>query len=400
MRKLLLTFLVFVTTMSVSATQTGAQAPNLLQNPGMENPYVGQGASDQTAPNGWRLWFTGIPVTSFPHIDIYQIHAGAASWNIRKGEAVFTAGGWQQVAGIRIGSTIRATVFAQSYTCNDRVHSCIGGDGKHHSDPSAGAIVKVGVDPSGGTDPNSGQIVWSSPVSALDAWTQLSIDAINCNTTVTFFMYTTQSVGMFINSVYFDDASLSLLKEGDPTAPATCGAAPGGVSGTPVPGATIVPTAPALAPFVKKQGDSEQPDGSIVHTVVAGDTLAGIGVAYGVTLDELRQLNNIKPGDNYLKIGQKIIVRGPTSSVATAVPSGTLPAQPTIGAVVAVPTVATVSVQPTLGPVAGVVTATPLTNPPISPVTAILQLPAATRARLVTGGLVVAAAVVFSVWRR
>ncbi len=331
-----------------AGARTEAQAPNLLQNAGMENPYVGQGASDQTAPNGWRLWFTGVPVTAFPHTDIYQIHGGAASWNIRKGDAVFTAGGWQQVAGIRVGSTIRASVFAQSYTCNDRQYSCIS-DGKHHSDPTAGAIVKVGVDPSGGTDPNSGQIIWSPSVSALDVWTQLSIDVINCNTTVTFFMYTTQSVGMFINSVYFDDASLSILKEGNPSAPATCGAAPGGpiIAGTPVAGVTVVPTAPPLAPFVKKQGDSEQPDGSVIHTVVAGDTLAAIGVAYGVTLDELRRLNKIEPGNNLLTIGQKIIVRGPTPTAVPAAP--TLPPPPTNGAVI------------------GVITATPFGLPAITP---------------------------------
>src|ERR1700694_4373051 len=110
-----------------------AQATNLLQNPGMENPYLGQGgAPDQTAPQSWSLWFSGVPVTSYPHTDFSQVHGGAVAWNIRKGGAPFTAGGFQQVTGLRIGSTLHATVFAQSYTCNDQVYSCIGSDGKHH----------------------------------------------------------------------------------------------------------------------------------------------------------------------------------------------------------------------------------------------------------------------------
>ncbi|MHB8624873.1 MAG: LysM peptidoglycan-binding domain-containing protein [Aggregatilineales bacterium] len=321
----------FVTTFGSTAIPTAAQSTNLLINPGLEKPYLGQGAPDQTAPTGWSLWFTGVPVTSFPHTDPTQIHGGQAAWNIRKGGAPFTAGGYQQVSGIALGSTIHATVWAQSYTCNDQVHSCIGGDGKHHSDTSSGAVVRVGIDPSGGTNPNSGQIVWSTNVSAYDNWTQLAVDAVNCNATVTIFLFTTQSVGMFINSVYFDDASLSVTTQGTGTT-ATCGPAPG--AGTP---GTAVPPTAAFAPFVQKQ-NGLQPDGSIIHVVVAGDTLAAIAYAYGVTLDQLRQLNNIQPGNGLLTIGQKIIVRGPTPITPTATFAVTIPAPviPTAGAVIVV----------------------------------------------------------------
>ncbi len=335
------------------AVRSIAQSANLLLNPGMENPYVGQGASDQTAPTGWSLWSTGVAVTSFPHTDLSQIYGGAAAWNIRKGSAPFTAGGYQQVSGIRVGSTLHASVFAQSYTCNDQVYSCIGSDGKHHSDTSSGAVVKVGIDPSGGTNPASGQIVWSTPTSAFDTWASLGVDAINCNTTVTFFMYTTQSAGLFINAVYFDDASLSVTTQGTSTN-ATCGAVPGGTPGTSAPGvvATLAPPTQQFAPFVQKQA-GEQPDGSIIHVVGAGDTLAAIGVAYHVTLDQLRQLNNIQPGNGFLKIGQKIIVRGPTPITPTGLP--------TLGAIALPPTVAPIALLPTTGAVAGA--ALPGANP-------------------------------------
>jgi len=344
-----------------TVVQVDAQGANLLQNPGMENPYVGQGgAPDQTAPSGWSLWFTGVPVTSYPHVDPAQIHGGGAAWNIRKGGAPFTAGGFQQVTGIHIGSRLHASIFGQSYTCNDQVYSCIGNDGRHHSDVTSGAYIRVGIDPSGGTNPASSQIVWSASTPSFDTWSQIAVDAINCSATVTFFTYTSQSSGMAINAVYFDDAALVITQDGANGAAPTCGAAPGSTPGSGA--APVVPTSPPLAPFVQKQ-KGLQPDGSIIHTVVAGDTLAAIGVAYGVTLDQLRTLNHIEAGDNFLKLGQKIIVRGPTPPTPTD--SATL--VPTSGAVVAVPTniPTSIALAPTSGSVGGGQTVAPFSLKPI-----------------------------------
>ena len=342
-----------------------AQGSNLLTNPGLENPYLGQGAPDQTAPTGWSLWFTGYPVTSFPHTDLTQIHGGAVAWNIRKGGAPFTAGGYQQVSGIAIGSTLHASMWGQNYTCNDTVHSCIGADSKHHSDTSSGAIVKVGIDPTGGTNPASGQIIWSANSGAFDVWTQVGVDAVNCNSTVTVFLFASQATGMFINATYFDDTSLTVTTPGTGTT-ATCGAA----AGSPVPGAPVAPTVVAFAPFVQKQ-PGEQPDGSILHTVQPGDTLAGIAYAYKITLDELRTLNNIQPGDNFLKIGQKVTVRGPTPITPTLPPPPTF--APTNGPIITVTPIPAVPLAPTAG-------ALPLTGPtstliPLIPPTPVIVTP-------------------------
>src|SRR5579859_640120 len=82
---------------------TAQQSANLLVNPGMEKPYVGEGASNATAPTGWSLW-SSVPVIAFPETQL--IHGGYNSWNIRTSGYVFTAGGHQQVSGIPIGSTI------------------------------------------------------------------------------------------------------------------------------------------------------------------------------------------------------------------------------------------------------------------------------------------------------
>jgi len=53
-------------------------------------------------------------------------------------------------------------------------------------------------------------------------------------------------------------------------------------------------------------------DGSMVHIVQAGDTPFGIALAYGVSLDQIMQLNNLKTGD-FLQIGQELLIKGPVN---------------------------------------------------------------------------------------
>jgi LysM repeat protein len=103
---------------------------------------------------------------------------------------------------------------------------------------------------------------------------------------------------MLLNKAYWYGASLQ----------------PGGAGGTAggAPGAT---SAPQYAPFVKTQ--APQSDGSIVHTVVAGDTLSSIAVAYHVTVAQIRALNNLDPDNSVLQIGQKLLIQPAGTAAAT-----------------------------------------------------------------------------------
>jgi LysM repeat protein len=79
----------------------------------------------------------------------------------------------------------------------------------------------------------------------------------------------------------------------------------------------------------------QQPDGSVWHVVQGGDTLFIIAIEYGVTVDQIMQLNRLRPGD-YLRVGQELMVKGPAQ-----LPTATASPQPEL-----VPTVA-VTLQPT-----------------------------------------------------
>lgn len=286
----------------------GAQT-NLLVNGGMENPYQGVGAPTRTAPNGWGLWVGAGSPEAFPHTDPLQVIDGAASWNIKQGDGAFTAAGFQRVSGITPGTRLRFSASAWLYTCNDREYSCIIPEWPYRrSDPSAGASVRVGIDPTGGTDPNSPSVVWSASVAPYDQWATPSVVAEAQGDTVTVFLYATQAQGLALNNVYWDAAQL--VNTDEPVTPGGAGGAPG------TPGeAAPPPPPPQEAPFVVPQG--VRPDGSIVHVIQEGDTLSSIAFAYaqyGVTRESIAELNEgIQPNTPLLVPGQELVILPPGS---------------------------------------------------------------------------------------
>lgn len=97
-------------------------------------------------------------------------------------------------------------------------------------------------------------------------------------------------------------------------------------------------------PVVKRQ--PPQRDGSIVHTVQQGDTLSTIAFAYGVDINQIRQLNNLSANSNNIIIGQKLLIR-PAAQATTAPTEDTASAvAPTI-----TPTPTEIPVTPTLPPI-------------------------------------------------
>ena len=66
-----------------------------------------------------------------------------------------------------------------------------------------------------------------------------------------------------------------------------------------------------------------QADGSIKHTVMNGQTLISIAKAYGITVEQLRQLNNLAADDSNIWVGQALIIQTAGSVSPTAAPQPT-----------------------------------------------------------------------------
>jgi LysM repeat protein len=277
--------------LAAAGHSASAQDNNLLVNGSLERPYYGQGEPTRTAPNGWALWIGAGAPNALPHNEQPRVRDGEVAWKIEQSGAVFTAAGYQRVEGLQAGESLTARAYGWVFTCNDTQTNCAITEAPYtRSDASAGASLKLGIDPTGGTDPNAAAIQWSAGIAPYDQWGQMTVTATVQGDAVTVFLYTTQSAGLAINEAYWDQVSLVRTSEDSS----------GGVE----------------VPFVAPQG--VRPDGSIVHVVQEGDTLSSIAFAYnkdyGVTVVSIADLNdNIKPNTRYLQIGQEIMILPPGS---------------------------------------------------------------------------------------
>jgi len=206
---------------------------------------------------------------------------------------------------------VAAKGYGWVYTCNNTSNSCVIPDPPYRkSDTAAGASLKIGIDPTGGTDPNSAAIKWSAPTAPYDQWAEMTTSATAEGDTVTVFLYMTQSAAMALNHVYWDQISL--------------------VKTTVIPDAT--PTA-AEVPFVVAQ--NVRPDGSIIHIVQPGDTLSSIAYAYrdySVTTESIARLNNLQPNQRFIQLNQELVILPPGSvdpATGQLLPAGSVLSSPT-----------------------------------------------------------------------
>ena len=60
-----------------------------------------------------------------------------------------------------------------------------------------------------------------------------------------------------------------------------------------------------------------QADGTVTHTVLYGQTLASIAEAYGVTIEQLRELNGMAATDSTIWVDQELIIQAGTGAAST-----------------------------------------------------------------------------------
>ncbi len=339
---ILLTPLLGVTPLTL-AQETG---PNLLTNGDFEQgsgeawPFQDGISEVQVAP-GWRAFWNedpppGTKVPNYCEPDDhacywgrpefrgmstaefdYRVHGGFLSQKYFTYNRQHEAGLYQKVDGIEPGSRLRFQIYIQTWSClgeKDNPLNCPTG---YLSNNPAPMHTKVGIDPTGGTNPWAPTVVWSDEYETHDVWTPFWVEATAEAASVTVFFYSRvdwpESWPRVNNDVYIDDASLVVVGETTPTAP------------PPPPTSDVPPTPRATA--------TPRPDGAVVHTVVSGDTLFGIALQYGVDADELRRLNAGSLGPNdMLSVGQELVISGEPGAVTTptAAPTEATPVTPTM----------------------------------------------------------------------
>ena len=272
-----------------------AQA-NLLTNGSMEGGFTDRfGDGNGVAPNGWEPWFVDNPSGCNNFRPVYtqsgpgQAQDGGAAAVIYLNYQTYTAG-LRQTVSVPAGSAVRLTAFGRIVSSDEKV-------GATSSSAGASVDMKIGIDPTGSGDPFSGAIVWSGSINATGGYQQFAVEATAQADRVTVILYSRPQWCYAENTTFWDAASLVVGGAG--------GAAAGGQA-----------PAPAQPQNVTIERAPPREDGSIVHVVQSGQYLNLIAGVYGVSVERIRELNNL--GGDIIFSGQELLIKPADGAEATA----------------------------------------------------------------------------------
>jgi LysM repeat protein len=251
MKRLIKHSVVILLLLLLATGRTFAQGQNLLTNPGFEPPYSTlTGNPPPQVAQGWQPWWvSGGPSESenvqpeyYRASDVSSAVGGVP--RIRSGQdaqlyysffATHDGGLYQQVSGVTAGTPLRFSAYVYVWSSSF--------DDPNRSENDGGVVVQVGIDPNGGTDGTSANIVWSQAIAnQYDAYNLYSVDATPTGNRVTVFIRSTVSTPVKNNNIYVDDASLTATGAGQATQ-----SAPPTATQTPKPAATNTPVPPPTA---------------------------------------------------------------------------------------------------------------------------------------------------------
>lgn len=323
--RLILFILLAIVGLSVLALLSGdtaaAQGNNLLVNPGFEGQYSAyapetpQEASDcplgicNTAqvPHGWKPWWvkerpTDVNPEYKPAEFSNRVRSGSRAaqyfsfWSTHKA-------GLRQTVTVPENATVTFTIWGLAWMTES--------DDNSASDGSATPNMRIGIDPTGGTNPYSPAVVWSGFQQAKDVYSLFSVEAQAQGTRVTVFTFSAPDVnpnspeyGFKHNDIYWDDASLTAGGAAPPPPPPQPTSDPGtGSAGESQPAPAVSNTNISISPPTS----TPDADGVIYSVVQAGDSLWSIAAKAGISLDEILEYNDLEQ-DDFVNVGDLLIV--------------------------------------------------------------------------------------------
>lgn len=323
-------------TMAKSATSQPAQEGNLLQNPSFEGITCKTGSippecldnwtheihwtdlgerGNIFTPQGWVIWWRrdgdyGQPeVLVIPNMPPYtgelpRVRSGHYAIKYFNYYRLQDGGLYQVVTGLQPGSTVQFSIWAHGWSCNNDVRQGYSCDDPYNQ------TFQVGIEPNGVADPFSPSVVWSGEQIMPDHYGLIGpITAqVGASGSVTVITRSKSKWAFIHLDAYWDDASLVVTAAG--TAP----------TNTPPPPPAVV--APPAAPAAPRATSTPYPDGSITYIVRSGDTLSTIALMYGVSVDQIRQLNAGSVDNDIIVPGQELVIFPPTlAPTATPAPA-------------------------------------------------------------------------------
>lgn len=242
-----------------------------------------------------------------------RLHSGNFAAQYFTFHSTHTAG-LMQVVTVPANAEVQFSIWGQAWSS---------ASDSDFSDFPTTVNMRIGIDPTGSTNPYNAAIVWSDYKQPYDSYQQFTVSAQAQGDTVTVFTISSPDEARKHNDIYWDDASLVASGGAAPPPPTATTAATGSTGGTGDTGDTgstgdaAAPTAVAQAPGV---GPTATPDadGVIYAEVQAGDSFWSIAARHGLTIDEIYELNNAGEG-SFVQPGELLVV-GHAQPPATATP--------------------------------------------------------------------------------
>jgi len=193
---------------------------NLLTNGSFENGFrlmLDQWQRPLTSLNvgvGWNIWnspndpkiFEAKPANTSTNDYPDRVHSGTNAQQWFWASVAGSGGIYQQVQNIVVGGRLKLSAWIEMWSSSLPVDKT----------PNGRMFAKIGIDPYGGIDPESRDIVWSKPVQ--DAWEYrlLEVEAIAQSSRVTVWVWSLAEWRMLHNDMYVDDVVLEYTGTTEP----------------------------------------------------------------------------------------------------------------------------------------------------------------------------------------
>lgn len=192
------------------------QVEVMLNNLGFDEGWREvDGIRELKVADGWHPWWHAsdkrpeykiVLATDFP----YRVASGTASQCWFTSWGTHTGGIYRRVANLPVGARLCFGLQVQAWSrikAGDPRKS----DGKYR--------IKLGIDPYGGLDPESQDIVWCDAVEPYDAFEALEVDAIMRSDRATLYVWGQAEWAACNNDAYVDDAEVHYLVDDEEPEP-------------------------------------------------------------------------------------------------------------------------------------------------------------------------------------
>lgn len=187
-----------------------------------EGEFTERGAGEVKVAEGWHPWWHESDTrpeykAATVAIDAHRIYEGSKAQQWFNTYATHTAGIYQQVTGLEAGRDLHFHAFVQAFTRNDDSNWRVS-EGRYR--------MRIGVDPYGGTDAESEDVVWSVTVQPYDDYVPVVVETTTRSDRCTLFVWGQAEWALKHNNAYVD--AVTLLYDDDLPPPPPPG--PGGVT--------------------------------------------------------------------------------------------------------------------------------------------------------------------------